>query len=209
MPTRVDIIDSSPVYLAGLVGILRHSGFEIVGARTTSAQGVAPDADVIVVDVEAVAAVRPADFVAVAAAVAPTLVVTAGPANGSVAAFRAAGAAGVIDRHADAEEFVSAICGAARGGTAAVASVPVTMRDEGVVLTEPRPTLLLLSTRERQVLRHIARGLTHGQVARRLGISPHTVDTYVKRVRSKLDLGNKADLTRAAVALLTDMDDAA
>ena len=56
-----------------------------------------------------------------------------------------------------------------------------------------------LSTRERQVLQYIACGYTHGQAARRLGISPHTVDTYVKRIRAKLAVGNKAELTRAAV----------
>ena len=56
-----------------------------------------------------------------------------------------------------------------------------------------------LSEREEQVLRQIARGLTHGQIATRLGISPHTVDTYVKRIRAKLEVGNKAELTRAAL----------
>jgi DNA-binding CsgD family transcriptional regulator len=57
-----------------------------------------------------------------------------------------------------------------------------------------------LSGRERQVLDCIAGGLTQSQTARRLGISTHTVDTYTRRVRRKLGLGNKADLTRAALA---------
>jgi len=42
--------------------------------------------------------------------------------------------------------------------------------------------------------------LTHGQIATQLGISPHTVDTYVKRIRAKLGVGNKAELTRVALA---------
>jgi len=58
-----------------------------------------------------------------------------------------------------------------------------------------------LSPREQQVLRFIASGMTHGQVARRIGISQHTVDTYVKRVRSKFGIGNKAELTRIAFGL--------
>ncbi|MGI5203985.1 response regulator transcription factor [Spirillospora sp. CA-108201] len=45
----------------------------------------------------------------------------------------------------------------------------------------------------------MADGYTHGQIARHLGISRHAVDTYVKRIRGKLKLGNKAELTRAAV----------
>jgi DNA-binding NarL/FixJ family response regulator len=56
-----------------------------------------------------------------------------------------------------------------------------------------------LSARESQVLVHVARGLTHGQIATRLGISPHTVDTYVKRIRTKHGIGNKAELTRFAL----------
>ncbi|WP_223279355.1 helix-turn-helix transcriptional regulator [Streptomyces sp. SDr-06] len=56
-----------------------------------------------------------------------------------------------------------------------------------------------LSVRERQVLRLLADGLTHDQAARRLGISRHTVDTYVKRIRAKLTLGNKAELVKAAM----------
>lgn len=46
--------------------------------------------------------------------------------------------------------------------------------------------LTVLSQRERQVLRFIADGFTQDQTARRLGISPHTVDTYIKRVRGEL-----------------------
>ncbi|HEX5118010.1 MAG TPA: helix-turn-helix transcriptional regulator [Pseudonocardiaceae bacterium] len=51
------------------------------------------------------------------------------------------------------------------------------------------------------MLRHIAAGLTHGQVANRIGISHHTVDTYVKRIRVKLGVGNKAQLVRAALTM--------
>jgi DNA-binding NarL/FixJ family response regulator len=64
------------------------------------------------------------------------------------------------------------------------------------------PQDVRLSARERAVLTQIAWGLTHDQIARRLGISKHTVDTYVKRVRTKLKVGNKADLTRAAIRTL-------
>jgi DNA-binding NarL/FixJ family response regulator len=57
-----------------------------------------------------------------------------------------------------------------------------------------------LSARERETLAHIARGLTHTQIATRMRISKATVDTYVARIRAKLKLGNKAELAIAAVA---------
>ncbi|GGQ08173.1 hypothetical protein GCM10010266_34320 [Streptomyces griseomycini] len=58
-----------------------------------------------------------------------------------------------------------------------------------------------LSQREQEVLQFIASGLTHDQVARQVGISRHTVDTYVKRVRTKFGVRNKAELTRVALGL--------
>lgn len=56
-----------------------------------------------------------------------------------------------------------------------------------------------LSPREEETLRLIAQGLTHSQIATRMGVRPATVNTYVERVRAKLQLGNKAHLTRAAM----------
>ncbi|WP_393080808.1 response regulator transcription factor [Streptomyces sp. LN704] len=62
-----------------------------------------------------------------------------------------------------------------------------------------RQGVATLSPREREVLRHLVEGCTHDQAARRIGISQHTVDTYVKRIRSKLGAHNKAQLVRAAL----------
>jgi DNA-binding NarL/FixJ family response regulator len=58
-----------------------------------------------------------------------------------------------------------------------------------------------LTHREQEALRWLAMGLTHGQIARRMGLTETTVSTYVKRIRSKLNVGNKADLTRKAIEM--------
>lgn len=58
-----------------------------------------------------------------------------------------------------------------------------------------------LSPRELQVLRHIALGHTSQQTSRRLGISVSTVETYLNRMRTKLDAPTRAHLIRAAVQL--------
>ncbi|MDQ2875635.1 MAG: LuxR C-terminal-related transcriptional regulator, partial [Actinomycetota bacterium] len=62
-----------------------------------------------------------------------------------------------------------------------------------------RTGIACLSPREQEVLRHIAAGFTHDQAARRIGISRHTVDTYVKRMKSKLGVSSKVQLVRAAI----------
>jgi DNA-binding NarL/FixJ family response regulator len=58
-----------------------------------------------------------------------------------------------------------------------------------------------LAPREVETLRFIASGFTHAQIATRMGLSPATVNTYAKRIRAKLNVSNKAELTRMAIEL--------
>ncbi|MEV7323594.1 helix-turn-helix transcriptional regulator [Streptomyces sp. NPDC093970] len=58
-----------------------------------------------------------------------------------------------------------------------------------------------LAPRERETLKHIAAGCTYLQAARLMGLSRHTVDAYLRRIRAKLDINTTAELTRLAVSL--------
>jgi DNA-binding CsgD family transcriptional regulator len=155
---EVEIVDSSPIYVAGLVAVLTGNGMAVASGRAT----------VSVVNPSALG-----DRVLTG----PVLLLT------EYASIP--GAAGIVHRESPADTVVHAIRTIAGGGT---------FWPDG----EPE-RWDALSPREQQVLHQIARGLTHGQIASRLAISRHTVDTYVKRIRTKLVLGNKAELTRAAL----------
>jgi RNA polymerase sigma factor (sigma-70 family) len=56
-----------------------------------------------------------------------------------------------------------------------------------------------LTPREREVLRHIARGYMYKEVAQRLGISVKTVEAHVSAVLRKLQLSSRHELSRWAV----------
>ena len=56
-----------------------------------------------------------------------------------------------------------------------------------------------LTPREREVLRHIARGYLYKEIASRLGISTKTVEAHVSAVLRKLQLSNRHELSRWAV----------
>ena len=56
-----------------------------------------------------------------------------------------------------------------------------------------------LTAREREVLRHIARGYLYKEVAARLGISVKTVEAHVSAVLRKLQLSTRHELSRWAV----------
>ena len=64
---------------------------------------------------------------------------------------------------------------------------------------EVDPELDQLSPREREVLRHIARGYLYKEIALRLGISAKTVEAHVSAVLRKLQLSNRHELSRWAV----------
>ena len=69
--------------------------------------------------------------------------------------------------------------------------------DEDVAPADPE--LDQLTTREREVLRYIARGYAYKEIARRLEISVKTVETHVSAVLRKLQLSSRHELTRWAV----------
>jgi DNA-binding NarL/FixJ family response regulator len=62
----------------------------------------------------------------------------------------------------------------------------------------PDADLEQLTPREREVLRHIARGYMYKEIALRLGISVKTVEAHVSAVLRKLQLSSRHELSRWA-----------
>jgi DNA-binding NarL/FixJ family response regulator len=69
----------------------------------------------------------------------------------------------------------------------------------GLPEREVDPQLDQLTAREREVLRHIARGYLYKEIAQRLSISTKTVEAHVSAVLRKLQLSNRHELSRWAV----------
>ena len=189
---RTDVLVSSPIFLVGLVHFLSNAGIEVVAERTSANQEPSWLADTALIDADAL----PPDGLGhiTEAAKCTAVLVLAREARPDVSPYLRAGATGVISKQVPGERIVDAVRAVASG-------TPICPRDSDIPPAVECPDMsnYHLSEREEQVLRQISRGLTHGQIATRLGISPHTVDTYVKRIRAKLGVGNKAELTRAAL----------
>ncbi|MFQ0812449.1 LuxR family transcriptional regulator [Brucella anthropi] len=73
----------------------------------------------------------------------------------------------------------------------AISAKPVPMEPEGAFIH--------LSRRETEVLKEIGAGHRNGEIARKLGLSEHTVSDYVKAIYQKLDVSSRAEATREAI----------
>ena len=115
-----------------------------------------------------------------------------------------AGARGYVTKTISGEELADAICRVADGDAV------FSPRLAGFVLdafagAPPAPAdapadaeLDQLTVREREVLRHIARGYLYKEIAHALGISAKTVESHVSAVLRKLQLSNRHQLSHWA-----------
>jgi DNA-binding NarL/FixJ family response regulator len=110
-----------------------------------------------------------------------------------------AGAKGCLTHHSQPPAVREAVRTVARGGLYVCPQLGGQFQAE---LTKPAaPGAGRLAPREVETLRGIALGFTHRQIAVKMGLSRATVETYAKRLRSKLHVNNKADLTRMAIKM--------
>jgi DNA-binding NarL/FixJ family response regulator len=100
-----------------------------------------------------------------------------------------AGASGFLIKDAPAAELVNAIRVVA-AGDAMLAPTITSRLIKDVARRRPRPreaaAIATLSTREREVLTHMADGLNNAEIAARLFLGQATVKTHVARVLQKL-----------------------
>jgi DNA-binding NarL/FixJ family response regulator len=112
------------------------------------------------------------------------------------------GAWGYLLKSSSPEEVLEGIRKVARGEPAFSEEVERRFQSRPAVRGDVAvPSKLgLLSSREQQILRMIARGLSRTAIAEQLSRSPMTVDNHRKSIMKKLGINDRADLVRYAIA---------
>ncbi len=113
-----------------------------------------------------------------------------------VRGFLQAGGQGYVSKAAVDHELLDAVLAVARGERYLNPALAVRLAMEMVQEAVDEGTL---SPREEEVLCLLAQGLSHKEVAEKLGISEKTVATYRERGMEKLGLKSRSDLLRYAV----------
>jgi DNA-binding NarL/FixJ family response regulator len=111
------------------------------------------------------------------------------------------GAMGYVLKGAASSELVQAVRAAAEGRR--YLSEPLSDRAIAVYGQSQTATAEdayeTLSTREREVLKLISEGLNNPEIAHRLKLSPRTIESHYRSLRSKLGLGSRVDIIKYAV----------
>jgi DNA-binding NarL/FixJ family response regulator len=202
-PTRVVIVDDHGLFRAGVRSEL-DGRVDIVGEAADVESAIAvigtTQPDVVLLDVHLPggggAAIPPA--VRVTAPSTQFLALSVSDAAEDVIAVIRSGARGYVTKNIATDELVAAI-ERVRAGDAVfsprLAGFVLDAFSAAPVAATVDQELDLLSPREQEVLRLIARGYTYREVASRLYLSVKTVETHVSAVLRKLQLSNRHELT--------------
>jgi len=202
---RVALVDDHRLFRAGVRTGLGDA-VDVVGEAETVAEAVAlvraTSPDVVLLDVH----MPDGGGLAVLATLGREspdtrfLALSVSDAPADVIAVVRAGARGYVTKNVSPEELLDAVRRVADGDAvfsprlAGFVLDAFAARDVPVVDEE----LDLLTARERDVMRLIARGYTYKEVAAELYLSVKTVETHVSSVLRKLQLSNRRELARWA-----------
>jgi DNA-binding NarL/FixJ family response regulator len=112
-----------------------------------------------------------------------------------------AGAVGYLMKSCSPAELEQAIRAVARGEKYLSSAIAKHVIDACLLKDGPTSSLAQLSPRQREVLQLIAEGHTTKAIAKKLGISVKTAETYRAELMGSLDIHDIAGLTRYAVRM--------
>ncbi|WP_017573838.1 response regulator [Nocardiopsis halotolerans] len=206
---RVLVVDDHPMWRDAVARDLDEAGFSVVGTAGDGAKAlrVAPAArpTLVVVDLHLPDMTGVELTAGLVALPDPprVLVLSASGASDDVLAAVKAGATGYLVKSAGREELLDAVRRVHAGEAVYTPGLA------GLVLGEYRrlssasrsrePEAPVLTPRETEVLRLVAKGLAYKQIAQRLGISHRTVQNHVQNTLTKLHLHNRVELVRYAI----------
>ncbi len=200
---RVLIVDDHPMVIAGMRSLLANLDFVgIAGVAANAFEAVAllktTPVDVAIVDIN-LPDVNGIELTAKIVKEFPgvkVLAMSTFKERSYISRMIQSGASGYLIKSASAEEIAEAVLTAYEGKL--YLSLDLNAVDIGRPATAEPP---ILSRREKEVLEHIAEGFTSPQIAEKLFISLHTVDTHRKNILTKFNVNNTAALIKLAVRL--------
>ena len=209
MPIRLLIASAHPIVRTALGRLLNGvRDFEVVAETDLSglvkaAQGLSPEAFLVELTESGIVGLQVIAALMRATPQAPVVILSSNENASYVRSMLALGVRAYVLRSASNAELYEAIRLAHRGRRHLDPRLSDSITDlllDGRGTPIRSPHAKRLSGREAQVLKEIARGFTMKLIAKKLGVSEKTVQTYRERIYVKLQLRTRADLVHYAIA---------
>ena len=205
---RVLVVDDHPVVRQGLRLLIDHeSDLKVCAEAETVADALEaitkhkPDVAVVDLSLRGTSGLELIKDIRVRHADLPVLVLSMSDESVYAERVLRAGASGYLMKEAATEEVLTALRRVLDGGiylSDAMASRLLAQLVRGVPADGGSP-VDRLSDRELEVFGLIGRGLGTGEIARRLHLSPRTIETYRTHIKQKLNLADAAELLQRAI----------
>lgn len=202
MSIRVVLVDDHPIVRAGIAGMLAQTeGISVVGEAANGLEAIhlvnLDSPDVLLVDLRMPEMDGPELIRQLRGSGSEIgiLVLTTYDSDADILRATEAGANGYLLKDTTLEDLVRAIRATHAGDTWLAPSVAAQ-----VMRTLREPNQDKLSSRELEVLTHVAEGLSNKEIAVELGVSAATVKTHLIHIFRKLDVNDRT----AAVTVALD-----
>lgn len=218
-PKTVLLVDDHPLFREGLKSLLKHhSGFEVIGEAGNGHEGLAKakelEPNLVVMDLSlpdksgmevtrAIRSLLPETRIMILSMHSKIDYITE--------AFRY-GATGYVAKESVSERLIECLESVANGGYFIDSSISHKVVERLLKFNEKDSKITdagygNLTSREQQVMRMLAEGLSKKRIADQLCISPKTVENHRANIMNKLELRNTFELVRYAARLgLIDVD---
>ena len=203
-PIRLFVVDDHALFRRGLVGLLTDmEEFEVVGEAASGEEALraAPSAhpDIVLLDVNmpGLSGVETLRALREAGQKMSALMLTISQDESDLVGAIMAGASGYLLKNAEPEMLRRTLLDVAEGKS--VLSPEITTQVFKLMRrAQSSRSHDLISGRELDVLRCLARGLTTAQIATQLYISENTVKTHIRNILAKLHVRTRREATRTA-----------
>jgi len=212
---RVMVVDDHPMWRDAVERDLQDAGFDVVAVAADGHQAInrfrAARPQVVVLDLQipGPGGVEVTSDVLGHDPSARVLILSASGEHQDVLEAVKAGATGYLVKSASRQELLEAVRRVGAGdsvftpGLAGLVLGEFRRMNEGAT-DQPENDL---TTRETEILKMVAKGMSYKQIAERLVLSHRTVQNHVQNTLRKLQLHNRVELTRYAIAQGIDEGD--